>query len=50
MSQVLWVALLKPIGLLVLFGAAYPFKVLVQRKMRDGKMKRLLLRRVGSAD
>jgi hypothetical protein len=50
MSQVFWVALLKPIGLLILFGSAYPFKVLVQRKMRDGRLKRLLLRRVGSTD
>lgn len=42
-----WVGVaLKPLGAFVLLLMAYPFKVLVQRKMRDGKLKRLLLRRV----
>ena len=38
--------LLRPIGLLVFLGMAYPFRILVQRKMKDGKLKRLLLRRI----
>jgi|JI6StandDraft_1071083.scaffolds.fasta_scaffold1434000_1 hypothetical protein len=38
--------LFKPIGLLLLFGFAYLFRVWVQKGMRDGKLKRLLLRRV----
>ncbi len=37
----------KPIGFLLLLGAAYPFKILVMRYMRDGRLKRLLLTRVG---
>lgn len=48
MSQVFWTMLLKPLVLLVLLSAAYPFRILVMRKMKDGKLKRLLLRRVGS--
>lgn len=37
---------LKPFGAFVLLLMAWPVKVLVQRKMKDGKLKRLLLRRV----
>lgn len=38
--------LFKPLGLLLLLGLAYPFKLLVQRRMKDGRLKRLLLRRI----
>lgn len=40
--------LVKPLILIALFSMAYPFKLLVQRKMKDGKLKRLLLRRINS--
>jgi hypothetical protein len=39
--------LLKPFGALILFGCiALPGKLLVQRYMKDGKLKRLLLTRI----
>lgn len=44
----LWSVALRPIGLIVLLSMVYPFRILVQRKMKEGKWKRLLLRRVGS--
>lgn len=37
----------KPIGFLLLLGAAYPFKILVMRCLPEGRVKRLLLTRVG---
>lgn len=37
---------LKGFGAFVLLLMAWPVKVLVQRKMKDGKLKRLLLRRI----
>lgn len=46
-SEVVALAMLiKPLGLILLLAAAYPFKLLVERYMRDGKLKRLLLRRI----
>lgn len=38
--------LVKPLGLILLLSAAYPFKLLVQKFMHDGRLKRLLLRRI----
>lgn len=40
--------LLRPLGLLVLLAAAYPVKWLIQHRMRDGKLKRLLLYRINA--
>lgn len=37
--------ILMPLLLLVLFAPAVCVRVLVQRKMRDGKLKRFLLRK-----
>jgi hypothetical protein len=37
-------ALLKPIGLLLLFLPAAAARVVIQRKMKDGKLKAFLLR------
>jgi hypothetical protein len=40
--------LIKPLVLLVLsFAVLLPARLLVQRKMKDGKLKRLLLRDIG---
>lgn len=39
---------LKPLFLLAVLFAVYPARLLVSRYMRDGKLKRLLLTRVGS--
>lgn len=42
-----WIGVaLKPFGAVLLLLMAYPFKVLIQRTMREGKLKRLLLRRI----
>lgn len=42
-----WLGLaLKPFGAFVLLLMAWPVKVLVQRKMKEGKLKRLLLYRI----
>lgn len=39
--------LLRPMILIVLFvGVLYPCRLWVMRKMKDGKLKRLLLRRI----
>lgn len=47
MSTMAIALLLKPFGALFLFGCiALPFRFIVQRYMRDGKIKRLLLRRI----
>lgn len=41
--------LLKPFGALILFGCiALPGRLLVQRYMKDGKLKRLLLRPINN--
>lgn len=40
--------LFKPLGFLLLLSAAYPGRLLVQRFMKDGKLKRLLLRRINN--
>jgi hypothetical protein len=40
--------LVKPFALVLLLSVAYPFKLLVQRKMKEGKLKQLLLRRINS--
>ena len=44
MSGLALAILLKPLFLLLLFIPAVAVRVLVQRKMRDGKLKRFLLR------
>ncbi len=42
--------LLRPFGALILFGCiALPGRLLVQKFMKDGKLKRLLLRRIGGS-
>lgn len=42
-----WALLLKPFALLVLaVTVLIPVRLLLQRKMRDGKLKRLLLWRI----
>lgn len=44
-----WVlaVLLKPFAALFLFGViCLPFRLLVQRRMKDGRLKRLLLLRI----
>lgn len=46
-SDTFWVQVLKPFMLLAMLTIAMPFKMLVQRKMKDGWLKRLLLRRIG---
>jgi hypothetical protein len=35
--------ILKPLGVLLLFGSAIPFRILAQRFLKDGKLKRFLL-------
>lgn len=41
--------LLRPIGALILFGCiALPGRFLVQKYMKDGKLKRFLLRPIGN--
>lgn len=48
MTPWLLALLLKPLILLVLgVFVLYPARMLVQKKMKDGKLKRLLLTRVG---
>jgi hypothetical protein len=47
MTPTLWAILLKPLLFLILCGAVlYPARRAVMRWMPDGKLKRLLLRRV----
>ena len=47
MPDIVWVSLLKPVMLLVLaVGVLYPARMAVQRRMKDGKLKRLLLTRI----
>jgi hypothetical protein len=43
---IVWIAVLRPFALVVILGALYPVKFLIQRKMKDGKLKRLLLLRL----
>ena len=48
MPPFVWAILLKPFLLLVLSVLVLiPARIAVQRKMKDGKLKRLLLRRIG---
>lgn len=48
MSNFMLTMLIKPFALLVLNATVLiPARLAVQRKMKDGKMKRLLLRRIG---
>jgi hypothetical protein len=43
--ELLLAMVLKPLAVLVLFGCiALPVRLLVQRRMKDGKLKRFLLR------
>ena len=44
--QIFLTALFKPFVLLVILCAVAVPRVLIQRKMRDGKLKRFLLRRI----
>ena len=47
MPDIVWISLLKPVVLIVLaVGVLYPARRAVERRMKDGKLKRLLLRRV----
>jgi hypothetical protein len=47
MEPWLWALLIKPFALLLLFGfVCLPIKILVQSRMKDGKLKRLLLKRI----
>ena len=41
-----WIMVLRPFGLLLILAALYPIKVLIQRKLPDGKLRRLLLYRL----
>jgi hypothetical protein len=45
-ERLAWAMLLKPFAFVLLLGIAYPFKIWVQRAMREGKLKSLLLRRI----
>lgn len=48
MEPWVWAVLLKPFAALFLFGViCLPFRLLVQRRMKEGRLKRLLLKRVG---
>lgn len=44
-----WAQALAPFLFFVLLLVAYPFKRAIQRHTKDGKLKRLLLTRVGGA-
>jgi hypothetical protein len=47
MPDIVLISFLKPLLLLVLaVTVLYPARIAVQRKMKDGKLKRLLLRRI----
>lgn len=46
MSSTVIAFALKGFGAVILLAMAYPFKMLVVRYMRDGRLKRLLLTRV----
>lgn len=47
MPLFVWGIILKPfIALFILVGICLPGRLLVERKMKDGKLKRLLLRRI----
>lgn len=48
MPLFVWGLLLKPlVAIVILGGIALPIRLAVQRRMKDGKLKRLLLRRIG---
>jgi hypothetical protein len=48
MPTFVWAIVLKPFALLVLSVCVLiPARLAVQRRMKDGKLKRLLLRRIG---
>ncbi len=46
-SNVDWAMALRPLALVLILAAIYPVRLLVQRRMKPGKFKSLLLRRVG---
>jgi hypothetical protein len=46
-NSVGWAMALRPLVLLLVLAAVYPFRIWVERKMKPGKLKSLLLRRVG---
>lgn len=50
MNNVGWAMLLRPLVLVLLLLAVYPARIAVQRWMKPGKLKSLLLTRVGDAD
>ncbi len=47
-SQIALTMLLKPLGFLLLLGIAYPFRIWTQRFLPEGRIKRLLLRRINN--
>jgi hypothetical protein len=50
MDPWIWAVLLKPFAALLFFGVfVLPGRLLVERCMKDGKLKRLLLKRVGGS-
>lgn len=42
-----WALVIRPLVLVLLLLAAYPARILVERCMRPGRLKSILLRRVG---
>lgn len=47
MASSFWGMALAPFMAMLFLAMAWPFKRLVQRKMKDGRLKRLLLRPIG---
>lgn len=43
---ILWTTLLMPIGVLVLVSLTIPFTLVLRRYLPDGKLKRLLFRKL----
>lgn len=47
MDNIYWALLLKPVAALVMFGCfGLPGRLLVQRYMKDGRLKRVLLLKI----
>lgn len=46
-SSVGWAMALRPLALVLILAAIYPVRLLVERRMKPGKLKSILLRRVG---
>jgi hypothetical protein len=47
MSNFAWAMVVRPLVLILLLLAVYPFRIWVERKMKPGRLKSILLRRVG---